>query len=159
MQQLPVKYRMMDSKARRPEQGVSGLSLYALSETLKNGKQGSTVVYDTGVEFQIPKGFLGLIYLDRSAATSTLTMQQSPYIVTPEDRGSIKLTLKNFSQFGSKLGIGSKIAELIVIPQIQIQLEEVVSEEQVEKRDRTLQRDNQEIEVGSETVTETSPES
>ena len=87
---------------------------------------GKTAIIPTGLALSIPKGFEVQIR-PRSglAANQKLSVLNTPGTIDADYRGEIKVILINLGQESFKVEKGLRIAQMVVCPVIQAQLEEV----------------------------------
>ena len=106
--------------------GSSGMDLAANIETNINIDPGKTAIVPTGLTISIPKGFEAQIR-PRSglAAKQKISVLNTPGTIDADYRGEIKIILINLGQETFKVEKGLRIAQMVVCPVIQAQLEEV----------------------------------
>lgn len=120
--------------------GDAGLDLTAISTNHQN----SFYEYGTGLAFEIPKGYVGLIFPRSSISKKDLTLSNCVGVIDSGYRGEVifrfqmtssgrtKITL-NHKRFGSGVKpielemyeIGDRIGQMIIMPYPSIELEEV----------------------------------
>ena len=112
----------------------AGLDLVATSKTYdENGN----VVYGTDLAFEIPKGYVGLLFPRSSNAKKDLLLSNSVGVIDSGYRGEVMMKFKNSMGFVEKTNkgkifhhletykIGDRIGQLIIIPYPTIEFEEV----------------------------------
>ena len=106
--------------------GSSGMDLAANIETDINIDPGKTAIVPTGFALSIPKGFEVQIR-PRSglAAKQKISVLNTPGTIDADYRGEIKVILINLGQDTFKVEKGLRIAQMIVCPIVQAQLQEV----------------------------------
>ena len=104
--------------------GDAGLDLYS-SEPVDLGPGESTLV-STGVSVAIPKYHVGFI-TPRSglAAKHGITVLNSPGTIDSGYRGELKIILHNTSKVGFYAPAHSRIAQLVVVPFVSVDIEVV----------------------------------
>lgn len=118
---------------RYAKAGDAALDLTATSMT----REGSKVVYGTGLAFEIPTGHVGLVFPRSSIHKSSLRLSNCVGVIDSGYRGEVMAVFddKDFqqliSQGGTKLSslgksfsVGDRIAQMIIIPFPTIELEE-----------------------------------
>lgn len=150
-----VKIKKVNNDAVIPKlgsSGASGFDLVAISYTKKN----KYVEYDTGLAFEIPKGYMGLV-CPRSSVSETEVgtyMRNSVGIIDSDYRGTIKMRFSYahnrsadprdlfWSEMNSTSSyikipyeIGQKIGQIIFVPSPFVELEEVSDLEDTERGD------------------------
>lgn len=103
--------------------GDAGLDLVATSREVTN----TYIEYGTSLAFEIPKGFVGLLYPRSSISKYDLVMANSVGVVDSGYRGEVKLRFKKTDDtiFCRTYDIGDKVAQLIIVPYPEISLQEV----------------------------------
>ncbi len=106
--------------------GSSGMDLAANIEDDINIKPGMTAVIPTGLALAIPKGFEVQIR-PRSglAAKKNISVLNTPGTIDADYRGEIKVILINLGKDNFKVEKGLRIAQMVLCPVNQAQLEEV----------------------------------
>lgn len=147
---LKVKIKRLHKDAVIPKYaktGDAGMDLTAISKSYD--VYGNTV-YDTGLAFEIPEGYVGLLFPRSSNSKTDLRLTNSVGVLDSGYRGSVSfkfrndnlLILEGFSkndllsgaiEFSEEHKIGDRIGQIIVLPYPQIEFEEV---EELTKTDR-----------------------
>ena len=106
--------------------GSSGMDLAAYIDSNININPGQTAIIPTGLALSIPKGFEVQIR-PRSglAAKQKISVLNTPGTIDADYRGEIKIILINLGQETFKVEKGLRIAQMVVCPVVQAQLEEV----------------------------------
>ena len=104
------------------KQGDAGLDLVATSfET-----DGNYVEYGIGLAFEIPVGFVGLVFPRSSVSKTCLGLANSVAVVDAGYRGEIKLRFKALgNQDNPMYKVGDRVAQMIIMPFPKIRLSEV----------------------------------
>ena len=91
-----------------------------------NIKPGDTAIIPSGIALSIPKGFEAQIR-PRSglAAKQKISVLNTPGTIDADYRGEIKVILINHSRELFTVENGQRIAQMVICPIIQVQLEEV----------------------------------
>lgn len=139
---MKVKIKKLVENAVLPKyakQGDAGMDLTAVSKTYD--EMGNTV-YGTGLAFEIPKGYVGLLFPRSSNSKTDLRLTNSVGVVDSGFRGevSVKFRNDNFSGmsmllkndlannqigFNNEYEVGDRVAQIIIMPYPQIEFEEV----------------------------------
>lgn len=117
---LVVKFKKLNNEAVIPsyaKEGDAGLDLTAVSfeydETL------DAYVYHTGLAMEIPKGYVGLLYLRSSNRKTDAYMTNHVGVIDSGYRGEILVTFKNRDNSRNAINppyvSGERIAQLIVM--------------------------------------------
>lgn len=117
---LEVKVKKLHPEAVVPtyaKNGDAGLDLTAVSREVTE----HYTEYDTSLAFEIPEGYVGLVFPRSSISKTGLVLKNSVGVIDSGYRGSVKL---RFSQNPSKphYNPGDKVGQLIIIPYPLIQL-------------------------------------
>ena len=106
--------------------GSSGMDLAANINANIEISPGKTAIVPTGLALSIPKGFEVQIR-PRSglAANQKISVLNTPGTIDADYRGEIKVILINLGQESFKVEKGLRIAQMVVCPVVQAQLEEV----------------------------------
>ena len=102
--------------------GDAGMDLTAISKEID--KYGN-IVYGTGLAFQIPYGYVGLIFPRSSVSGYSLDMRNCVAVIDAGYRGEVKLKYRKIYMPGGDYNIGDKVGQIIIIPFPQIEFNEV----------------------------------
>ncbi len=104
----------------------SGLDLSANIDAKITIEPGGTAIIPTGIALSMPKGFEAQIR-PRSglAAKQKISVLNTPGTIDADYRGEIKVILINHSKELFTVDNGQRIAQMVICPVIQAQLEEV----------------------------------
>lgn len=106
--------------------GDAGLDLTATSKSFD--KEGN-VVYGTGLAFQIPRGYVGLLFPRSSNANQDILLSNSVGVIDSIYRGEVMFKFKPLKKGWFKkpktYNIGDKIGQLIVMPYPKVTIREV----------------------------------
>ena len=145
---MKVKIKKLHSDAVIPSYampGDAGMDLVAVSRYLD---EFGNIVYGTGLAFEIPEGYVGLVFPRSSVSKKDLLLTNSVGVIDSGYRGEVtvkfkpsnvrfKVEDKDFSVFvpdnGNMCGEGDRVAQMIIMPYPQIEFEEV---EELSKTDR-----------------------
>ena len=153
MNKLIVKTKIIDQsivmrKLQYAKDGDAGIDLVATSKWIDND---GNVVYGTNRAFEIPKGYVGLLFPRSSNSKKDLTLSNSVGIIDSGYRGEVilkfkstvrvlsfgsllnimyylfgkvpkKINVKNY--YGKSYEIGDKVGQIIILPYPQIEFEE-----------------------------------
>jgi len=106
--------------------GSSGMDISANIETEIIIEPGNTAIIPTGLALSIPKGYEVQIR-PRSglAAKQKISVLNTPGTIDADYRGEIKVILINLGSSKFKIEKGLRIAQMVLCPVVQAQLEEV----------------------------------
>ncbi len=133
---MKVKIRRLVVEAEIPKyqtEGAAGMDLMAVS---KGYDFDGNIVYDTGLSFEIPEGYVGLLFPRSSISKYMITLTNGVGVVDSDFRGSVKFKFKpaipNLTELGDieespdDYNIGDRIGQIIIMPYPKIEFEEVV---------------------------------
>ncbi len=106
--------------------GSSGMDLAANVDAKIEINPGETAIIPTGLELSIPSGFEAQIR-PRSglAAKKKITVLNTPGTIDADYRGEVKVILINLSKNIFSVEFGDRIAQMVICPIEQINLQEV----------------------------------
>ena len=99
----------------------AGLDLVATSVEVDND---GNHVYGTGLAFEIPKGFVGLVFPRSSLSSRGLILTNSVGVIDSGYRGEVTAKFKPFL-FTKPYNVGERVAQMIIIPYPHIEFQEV----------------------------------
>lgn len=102
--------------------GDAGMDLVA---TRVWSDEDGNVCYGTGLAFEIPKGYVGLLFPRSSNAKKDLLLSNSVGVLDSGYRGEVTFKFKPQKQGGKMYEIGDRIGQIIIMPYPQIEFEEV----------------------------------
>lgn len=139
---MEVKIKRLHPKAVIPayaKEGDAGLDLTATSRSFD--EQGN-VVYGTGLAFEIPQGYVGLVFPRSSLSKYGLSMSNHVAVIDSGYRGEVVMKFKPQFQFDKEDGVslsakfynpGDRIAQMIIMPYPHIDFVEVDELSQTER--------------------------
>lgn len=125
---LKVKIKKLHPDAVIPTKAHAtdaGLDLTAVS--MEYDRVNDCIVYHTGLAFEIPKGYVGLVYPRSSVFAKNLIMTNCVGVVDAGYRGEVLAKFKRIKadpRIGSIYDIGNRVAQLIIMPIPAITFEE-----------------------------------
>lgn len=127
-----VNYKKLNDRAIEPVCGseyAAGLDLCAL---IQNGAKaqripaGATVKIGTGIAMEIPKGYFGAVFARSGMATKRgLRPANCVGVIDADYRGEIIVALHNDSDKCETIHDGDRVAQLVIMPYLGVQLNEV----------------------------------
>ncbi|MEM5820962.1 MAG: dUTP diphosphatase [Candidatus Aenigmatarchaeota archaeon] len=121
---MELKVKKLVKEAKLPErkrEGDAGLDLYCIEDVIIKPKEIKLV--STGIAIEIPKGYFGLIKDRSGLATKGLHVLAG--VIDENYRGEVKVVLVNLSDEEIKIEKFSRIAQLIIIPYLKVDVKEV----------------------------------
>lgn len=112
--------------------GSAGLDLTVISDndTIVIPYQG-TMLCRTGLAFEIPKGYVGLIYIRSSVGSKLdLVLSNQVGVIDSDYRGEVMLPLRNLGRSARVIETGTRIAQMVITPinQVDIEITDELSE-------------------------------
>lgn len=124
-----IKIKKLYDVAKIPERGsksAAGYDLYALTNDPLVIEPHTTVRVHTGIAMEIPEGYFGGIFARSGLATKeNLRPSNCVGCIDSDYRGEIIVALHNDSDATRFVNPGQKIAQLVVIPYLEINFVEV----------------------------------
>jgi dUTP pyrophosphatase len=137
---MKVKVKKLHENAVIPKYatvGSAGMDLVATSRTID---EYGNLVYGIGLAFEIPKGYVGLIFPRSSVSKHPLSMKNCVGVIDSDYRGEVTVKFGLFAQkFAEKSNgriagefcsgghiydLGDRVAQIIIIPYPEIEFEE-----------------------------------
>ena len=124
---MKIKIKKLHKNAIIPtcaKNGDAGMDLVATSESYD---EFGNIVYGTGLSFEIPKGYVGLLFPRSSNSKKDLILSNSVGVLDSGYRGEVmfKFKFSNCDYSENTYEIGDRIGQLIILPYPQIKFEEV----------------------------------
>jgi len=113
------------------KEGDAGMDLTAVN---RRKDEFGNVHYDTGLAFEIPKGYLGLLFPRSSNAKKKLLLSNSVGVIDSGYRGEVSFKFKKSSLLSTAVyNVGERVGQLIIMPYPQITFKEVMELEDSER--------------------------
>jgi dUTP pyrophosphatase len=122
---MKVKVKKMHPRAQVPTYGRvgdAGLDLYATEAS--ELRAGMRAAVPTGIAFEIPDGYVGLVW-GRSGLASRFGIVELGGVIDSNFRGELKVLLWNSGSETLCIEVGDRVAQLVIQPLILVQCEEV----------------------------------
>lgn len=118
---MKVKIKKLHPKAKIPHyvnQDDAGMDVYAVS---KNEEE-KFVEYGTGLSFEVPEGYVMLIFPRSSVTKKDLLLKNSVGVLDSGYRGELKF---RFQKLGEDIyEVGERIGQIMILPYPKIEFEE-----------------------------------
>ncbi|MDU1829544.1 dUTP diphosphatase [Anaerococcus sp.] len=125
-EKLKIVYK--DNLPAYQTKGAAGLDLHCKTDKNIVIEPKKTVKIDTGIKVQIPEGYFGAIYPRSSTGVKKKIMLANTVgIIDSDYRGEIMIYLYNYGEEEQTIENGDRIAQLIVQPYKQFEIEVVDS--------------------------------
>lgn len=121
---MKVKIKRLHENAVIPSYAKSGDAGMDLTAVSVSYDAYGNAVFDTGLAFEIPEGYVGLVF-PRSSISKTVgeTLRNSVGVIDSGYRSSV--ILKFGVKGSSSYRVGDRVGQLIIMPYPQIEFEEV----------------------------------
>lgn len=117
---VEVRIKKLNEKATVPTYGSpfsAGADLYACEDSPVEILPGKTVLVHTGLSFEIPEGYAGLIYARSGLATKKgLAPANKVGVIDSDYRGEVMVSLYNQSGVTQTVEPGERLAQMIITP-------------------------------------------
>lgn len=135
---MKIKIKKLNEKAQLPSSGsayAAGYDLYACVEAEEVVIPAhTTAMVGTGVAVAVPEGYFGGIFARSGlAAKQSLRPANCVGVVDSDYRGEVKVALHNDSDQERRIENGERIAQLVVIPYLSLEFEEVAELDETER--------------------------
>lgn len=121
---MKIKVKRLNELAMLPTKAHAtdaGFDLYATSKTYDND---GNVVYGCGLAFEIPEGYMGLVFPRSSNAKKSLILSNSVGVIDSGYRGEVTAKFKRLHATNySEYMIYERFAQLVVLPIPNIEFE------------------------------------
>jgi len=120
---MKVKIKKLHKDAVIPQyakKGDAGMDLTATRVWV----EGSNVCYGTGLAFEIPEGYVGLLFPRSSNAKKDLLLSNSVGVLDSGYRGEVSFKFKPQKQGGEMYMVGERVGQMIILPYPLIEFEE-----------------------------------
>lgn len=125
-----MRIKKLHQKAVVPHyatEGSAGLDLTVISDndTIVIPYK-STMLCRTGLSFEIPKGYVGLIYIRSSIGSKLdLVLSNQVGVIDSDYRGEVMIPLRNLGRGARVINSGTRIAQMLITPINQVDIEVV----------------------------------
>lgn len=123
---MEVKIKRLSENAVIPTYAKDGDAGMDLTATSKSEDENGNVVYGTGLAFEIPKGYVGLLFPRSSNAKKDLLLSNAVGVCDSGYRGEVLFKYKKTQTMGGRsYEIGERIGQIIIMPYPYIEFKEV----------------------------------
>ena len=112
------------------KEGDAGMDLTAVSREIDSD---GNICYDIGLAFEIPKGYMGLIFPRSSNAKKDLILSNSIGLIDSGFRSNVTLKFKPLMEAKEIYEVGDRIGQIVIMPYPKIEFEEVEELSQTER--------------------------
>lgn len=134
-----IKVKKVNPNAIIPTRGdgeAAGIDLYVCLDEAEDEfgvpmdqvmiMSGETYIFDTGIAFELPKGYFGAVYVRSSIGIkNNLRLMNGTGIIDNSFRGTVKVALHNFGNTPQVIKHGDRIAQMVLLPYVTFPIVEV----------------------------------
>lgn len=116
---MVIKIKRIHKDAVIPKYAKQGDAAQDLTATSKSYDEQGNVVYGIGLAFEIPQGYVGLLFPRSSNANKDLLLSNSVGVLDSGYRGEVMFKFKYNSSLEDRMKsyqVGDRIGQLIIIP-------------------------------------------
>jgi len=128
---MVVRVKRLSEKAHMPQRstsGAAGADLRALLEEPVEIFPGQTVMLPTGLAFEIPEGYVGLVFARSSLGSKRgLAPANKVGVIDSDYRGEVKVALHNHSDQPQTVEPDERVAQFVVVPFLAAEYQEAES--------------------------------
>lgn len=144
---MKVKIKKLNENAVIPQYAKKGDAGMDLTATSKFYDEYGNICYGTGLAFEIPQGYVGLVFPRSSTSHKQLVLANCVAVIDSGYRDEVVMKFKPSLALDSGqcvkdrliysvYGIGERIAQMVIMPYPQIEFVEVEELSQTERGDR-----------------------
>ena len=124
---MEVKIKRLNDKAVMPRYATSGSAGFDLTATSVAPDAYGNIVYYTGLAFEIPEGYVGLLFMRSSVSNTELHLRTAVSVIDSDYRGEVtaKFRCDNDSMMPLDYNPGDRIVQMVIVQLPQVELEEV----------------------------------
>lgn len=120
---MKVRIKKLHENAVIPSYAKPGDAGLDLTATSKSYDRHHNVVYGTGLAFEIPEGYVGLLFPRSSNFRYNVLLTNSVGVLDSGYRGEVMFKYRCGSYSGADYKIGDRIGQLIILPYPQVEFE------------------------------------
>lgn len=136
---MKINLKKINENAIIPTQGHkadAGYDLYACLEMSDMIYPGETLKIPTGIALEIPEGYFGGVFARSGLATKQgLRPANCVGVVDSPYRGEVIVALHNDSKTPQKISHGDRIAQLVILPALNVEFNVVDTLGETERKD------------------------
>jgi len=119
-----IKYKKLSLRATAPlrsKEGDAGFDITAISQQVD---QLGRIVYSTGLAFEIPMGYVGLLFPRSSISNTGLSLTNCVGVIDSGYRGEVMAKFRKVDDSGI-YAVGDRIIQMLIIKLPDVEMEEV----------------------------------
>lgn len=134
---MKMQVKKLDPKAKMPTYGsalAAGADLYVCLEEPVTIQPGQTVLLPTGISIAVPAGYAGMVFARSGLASKQgLAPANKVGVIDADYRGPVMVALHNHSQEPRTVNHGDRVAQLVIMPVLTPELEEVAELDETQR--------------------------
>lgn len=143
---MNVKIKKLHPDAVIPKYAKAGDAGMDLTAVTKSYDRDGNIVYGTGLAFEIPEGYVGLVFPRSSLSSLDIALSNCVGVIDSGYRGEVTAKFKPAMLFNREqrpiilnnriYEVGERVAQMIIIPYPHIEFEEVETLSETERGNR-----------------------
>lgn len=134
---MKMQVKKLDPKAKMPTYGsalAAGADLYVCLEEPVTIQPGKTALLPTGISIAVPEGYAGMVFARSGLASKQgLAPANKVGVIDADYRGPVMVALHNHSQEPRTVNHGDRVAQLVIMPVLTPELEEVAELDETQR--------------------------
>lgn len=113
---MEVKIKKLHPEAVIPSYakvGDAGMDLTAVSAKFDDD---GNIVYGTGLAFEIPVGYVGLLFMRSSVSRTNMILTNAVGVLDSGYRGEVMFKFKHYNYNGGGYVVGDRIGQIMILP-------------------------------------------
>ena len=119
-----LKYKLMSRKACRPIRSTAGAAGFDLTVAWCEQLEEDCIKYHSEVAFEIPEGYVGLLFPRSSIYKTAQTIANSVGVIDSDYRGEVSAVMYLNEPRAQHYLVGDRFAQLVIVPQPAFELVE-----------------------------------
>lgn len=120
---MNIKVKKINENAIIPKYATLGAACFDLTAVDIDHTE-DQIKYDTGLAFEIPEGYVGLLFPRSSVVKTNMRLGNCVGIIDSDYRGSVSLVFDILDVKGQFYQIGDRVGQMMVLPVQQVIFEE-----------------------------------
>lgn len=134
---MKMQVKKLDPKAKMPTYGsalAAGADLYVCLEEPVTIQPGKTALLPTGISVAVPEGYAGMVFARSGLASKQgLAPANKVGVIDADYRGPVMVAMHNHSQEPRTVNHGDRVAQLVIMPVLTPELEEVAELDETQR--------------------------
>lgn len=122
---MEIKIKKLHPDAVIPKYAMKGDACLDLTAVSREPDIDNNIVYGTGLAFEIPEGYVGLLFPRSSNAKMSLLLSNSVGVLDAGYRGEVTFKFRRTASGGRCYDVGERIGQILIIPRPYIEFVEV----------------------------------